>query len=67
MTSTSTVAPADPPRPRGLLRQLGVDTQYVLLGLPLSVITLVVSVVGFALGMGLLVTVVGLPVLVGTL
>jgi signal transduction histidine kinase len=47
-----------------ILRRLGIDTQYVLLGMPLAVVTLVLCVVGFALGLGLLAVVVGFPVLV---
>ena len=33
-----------------ILRQLGRDTQFVLLGFPLGLITVVVSMVGFFLG-----------------
>ena len=40
---------------------------YVLLGLPLALASFVVLIVGLALGVGLLVTVVGLPILAGTL
>jgi signal transduction histidine kinase len=49
------------------VRQLGVDTQYVLLGFPLGLITVVLTMVGFWLGVGLLITVLGLPILAGTL
>jgi signal transduction histidine kinase len=50
-----------------ILRRLGVDTAYVLLGFPLAVLSFVVLITGFALGVGLAITVVGLPVLAGTL
>jgi signal transduction histidine kinase len=61
MTTTIT------PRHRGVFRQLGVDTQYVLLGFPLGLVTVVLFLVGFSLGLGLLVTVLGFPILVATL
>ncbi|MGQ5259485.1 sensor histidine kinase [Micromonospora sp. ZYX-F-536] len=48
-------------------RQLFVDSGYVLLGLPLAVASFVVLVVGLAVGVGLVVTVIGLPILSGTL
>ncbi|SBT48219.1 sensor histidine kinase [Micromonospora auratinigra] len=50
-----------------LTRQLGRDSGYVLLGLPLGLVGFVLAVVGTALGLGLLVTALGLPVLAGTL
>jgi signal transduction histidine kinase len=52
---------------RGWWRQLGIDTGYVLVGFPLSIAGFVVVVTGLALGGGLLVVWVGLPVLVLTL
>ncbi|GAB2946314.1 sensor histidine kinase [Micromonospora polyrhachis] len=52
---------------RGLLRQLGTDSGYVLLGFPLALASFVVLVVGFAAGVGLAVVVIGLPILAGTL
>ncbi|MFI6271261.1 sensor domain-containing protein [Micromonospora zamorensis] len=55
-----TLAPSIP-------RQLFVDSGYVLLGLPLAVASFVVLIVGTAVGIGLVVTVVGLPILSGTL
>ncbi|MFG1916288.1 sensor histidine kinase [Micromonospora sp. NPDC048898] len=48
-------------------RQLFVDSGYVLLGLPLAVASFVVLVAGFTVGIGLVVTVIGLPILSGTL
>jgi signal transduction histidine kinase len=53
--------------PGRMLRQLGHDTVYVILGFPLGIITVVLCMVGFWLGLGLSVIVVGLPVLVGTI
>ncbi|WP_430781185.1 sensor histidine kinase [Actinoplanes sp. G11-F43] len=64
---TTTYAGAAPTHRGGRLRQLGIDTQYVLLGFPLALITLVVGLTGFSLGVGLAVLWVGLPLLVGTL
>ena len=52
---------------RRLLRQVGLDTQYVLLGFPLGLITLVLAVTGLGLGLGLGILWVGVPILVGTL
>lgn len=50
-----------------LLRRLGIDTGYVLLGFPLGLIAVVLTVVGFGLGVGLAVIWVGVPLLVGVL
>ncbi len=60
--ATSTPAPA-----RRLLRQLGIDTQYVLLGFPLGLITLVLCITGFATGVGTAIVWIGLPLLAGSL
>jgi len=65
-------SPATPATPEGhggarMLRQLGVDTAYVLLGFPLAIIVFVLLVTGLSLGAGLLITLLGLPVLVATL
>jgi signal transduction histidine kinase len=48
-----------------VLRQLGVDSAYALVGLPLAIVAFTLVVTGFALGVGLLITVVGFPILVG--
>ncbi|MFI5488075.1 sensor histidine kinase [Micromonospora echinaurantiaca] len=48
-------------------RQLFTDSGYVLLGLPLALASFVVLIVGLAAGLGLVVTVIGLPILSGTL
>ena len=50
-----------------LLRHLGQDTQYVLLGFPLAVVTFVVAVTGFSLGVGLVFLWVGVFILLGTM
>ena len=60
-------APAPATASRGWWRQLGIDTGYVVVGLPLAIAGFVVVVAGLAAGAGLLVVWVGLPVLVGTL
>ncbi len=50
-----------------MIRQLGHDTAYVLIGFPLGIVTFTLVITGLSLGGGLLITVVGLPVLVATL
>jgi signal transduction histidine kinase len=52
---------------RAWWRQLGIDTGYVLVGFPLSIVAFVVVVTGLAVGVGTLVVWVGLPLLVLTL
>jgi signal transduction histidine kinase len=54
-------------RRRGLIGQLGVDTAYILVGFPLAIIAFTVIITGLSLGGGMLITLLGLPVLVGTL
>jgi signal transduction histidine kinase len=70
MTPTSPIPaaalPATPSR-AGIVRQLGIDTGYVFLGFPLAIISFVVLVTGFSAGLGMAITVIGLPVLAGTL
>jgi signal transduction histidine kinase len=51
----------------GLLRQLGRDTQFVLLGFPLGLIAAVLSIVGFFAGLGLSVIWIGLPLLMAVM
>jgi signal transduction histidine kinase len=72
--STSTAALPSPVgasapalRQRRWWRQLGVDTAYVLIGFPLSIVAFVVVITGLALGIGTLVVWIGLPLLVLTL
>lgn len=47
-----------------VLQQFGRDSAYLLSGLPLAIVSFTLLVVGLALGLGLLITVVGVPVLV---
>ncbi|WP_433214119.1 sensor histidine kinase [Dactylosporangium sp. CS-047395] len=63
---TTTITPIGPGRVSRIFRQLGIDTQYVLLGFPLSIITIVLCVTGFSLGVGLVVLTVGFPILFAT-
>jgi signal transduction histidine kinase len=66
MAIPPTTAPA-PPRPVGIVRQLGVDTAYSLVGFPVAIAAFVVVVTGLAVGVGLLVIWVGVAVLAATL
>jgi signal transduction histidine kinase len=50
-----------------MLRQLGIDTAFVLAGFPLAIAAFVVVVTLLATGAGMLITVVGLPILVAAL
>jgi signal transduction histidine kinase len=50
-----------------ILRQLGRDTQFVLIGFPLGLITVVLSMVGFFLGLGLSLIWIGVPLLMGVM
>jgi len=63
MTTISAAAPAAPMR--SVVRQLGIDSRYVLLDLPLSIISFALLLLGFVVGVSL--TVVGLPLLAGTM
>jgi signal transduction histidine kinase len=49
-------------RPGALLRQLGLDTVYLLLALPMGIATFTVVVTGWSLALGLLITLIGLPI-----
>jgi signal transduction histidine kinase len=64
---TSITATHDLRQRRSLISQLGVDTAYVLIGFPLAIIAFTVIITGLSLGAGLLITLIGLPVLVATL
>jgi len=50
-----------------ILRRLGQDTQYVLLGFPLGLVAVVVSMTGFWLGLGLSLIWIGVPLLMGVM
>ncbi|MFI6242159.1 sensor histidine kinase [Micromonospora sp. NPDC050795] len=65
---TAVAATSDPPTlAPSIPRQLFVDSGYVLLGLPLGLASFIVLVVGLSVSVGLVVTVIGLPILSGTL
>ncbi|MET0900083.1 MAG: sensor domain-containing protein [Mycobacterium sp.] len=65
----STPMSTDPARPErvSFLRQLGIDSAYVLLGFPIAVVSFCVIVAGFSTGLGTLVVVVGIPIVAATL
>jgi signal transduction histidine kinase len=68
MTSITAAPSSAPALRRGRLAQLGIDTAYVLAGLPLAVVAFTLAVTGLSLGIGLIALfLVGIPVLVGTL
>jgi signal transduction histidine kinase len=64
---TTTYAAAEPSVAARLLGRLGRDTRYVLLGFPLGLISLVLLITGFALGVGTVIIWIGLPILMATL
>ncbi|MFC0503658.1 sensor histidine kinase [Micromonospora costi] len=65
---TAVPVTADQPRLAPTVsRQLFLDSGYVLLGFPLALASFIVLVVGLSLGVGLVVTVIGLPILSGVL
>src|SRR5262249_32598914 len=65
----TTIAVTTDPRTekRGWLAQLGVDSAYPLVGLPMAIVAFTLIITGLSLGAGLFITVLGLPVVVGTL
>ena len=67
--AAAAVAPGEPGgRPAARLgRRLALDTLYLLLALPAGVVTFTVVVAGWSLGLGLLITLVGLPVILATI
>ncbi|MFC7547337.1 sensor histidine kinase [Plantactinospora sp. GCM10030261] len=68
MTTASVSIPRVPRAPaRTPAHQLAVDSAYLFVGLPLAAAGFVILVAGFALGTGLAVTVIGLPIIAGTL
>jgi signal transduction histidine kinase len=74
MDSTVTEAPpqsaGEHPRARWLAawaRRLGLDTLYLLLGLPAGIVTFSVVVIGWSSALGLAITLIGLPVALGTI
>lgn len=67
MTTTSAPAEYAPGLTQRLMRRLGQDTLYILVGFPLGIVTLVLSMVGFFFGIGAAIIWVGVPALVGTI
>jgi signal transduction histidine kinase len=49
-------------RPGALLRQLGLDSVYLLLAMPMGILTFTVVVTGWSLALGLLITLIGIPI-----
>jgi signal transduction histidine kinase len=52
--------------PGRLLRQLALDTVYLVLALPMGILTFTFVVTGWSVGLGLLITFIGLPILMLT-
>jgi signal transduction histidine kinase len=50
-----------------MLRQLGIDSQYVLLGFPLGIVAFVLCLTGFAVGLGTAIIWIGVVVMTATL
>ncbi len=67
MTTTSAPAEFDPGLAHRLLHRLGQDTLYILIGFPLGLVTLALSMVGFFFGLGTAIIWIGLPALAGTI
>ena len=67
MSTAYTSVDTERPERIGFVRQLGVDTVYVMLGFPLAIVGFCVIVTGLSAGLGLLVVVIGVPILAGTL
>ena len=67
--TTTTVATdrLEPPPAARLLRQVGLDTQYVLLGFPLGLFGVIALTTGLSMGFGMIVIWAGIPILFGTL
>jgi hypothetical protein len=63
----STTAPHSPPLVRGTLKRSAHDGLYLIVGLPLGIVSFTFAVTGIALALGLAVTLVGIPVLLATL
>ena len=58
---------AEPGAGTTVMRQLAIDSGYVLLGFPIALASFIVLIVGLGVGVLLAVTVIGLPILAGTL
>src|SRR5215467_5165574 len=64
MATPTDTAQADKP---GVFRQLGIDSAYAFIGLPVATAAFTILITGFSTGAGMLITLLGLPILVGTL
>jgi signal transduction histidine kinase len=64
--TTDHEAMPSPHRIGAVLARLGLDTTYLLLGLPVGIVTFTVVVVGWALGLSLLITLIGIPIAAAT-
>lgn len=64
---TTTYADYAPSRPLRMLRQLGIDTQYALLGFPLGILTVALLLPFFFLGLGTTVIWIGIVIMPATL
>jgi signal transduction histidine kinase len=64
---TTTYADYAPSRPLRMLRQLGIDTQYALLGFPLGILTISLLLPFFFLGLGTTVIWIGIVIMPATL
>jgi signal transduction histidine kinase len=67
MTTTDATIAYEPAPARRFLRQLGIDTQYVLIGFPLGLVAVVLCMTVFWLGVGLSIIWVGLPILMAVM
>jgi signal transduction histidine kinase len=67
MTTTSAPVESTPGPSGRLLRRLGQDTLYILVGFPLGIVTLVLCLVGLFFGLGTAIIWIGLPALVATI
>ncbi len=71
MTTTPSAAAAAvadaPPKRAGLMRQLGIDTGYIMYGFPLATTSFVVGLTGFTAGVSTLFSLLGVPILTATL
>ncbi|GGQ69137.1 sensor histidine kinase [Couchioplanes azureus] len=65
---TTTLVPAAHQAPlRRVLRQVGLDTQFILLGFPLGLVAVVAGFTGLTVAVGTAVIWVGVPIMAGTL
>src|SRR5919201_1083884 len=66
MGAMATTTPTTTPLSWGALgagaRRLGLDTLYLVLGLPMGILTFTVVVTGWSLSLGLAITLIGIPV-----